>query len=108
LPLLTLRALWSESLAQLAASSGAQNTNGTMLEVVIVNSNGTFQLTFSPPSQPVNLQGGQSETFTFTVHVTSAPPQPAQCNLTAHLTAGPNVEIVNNDVTSDVLTVTGP
>jgi hypothetical protein len=71
----------------LAVSSGAVNTNGTTLEVGIANATGTFQLTFTPSSQSVNLAGGQSQTSSFNVHVASVPSVNRTCHLTAHVNA---------------------
>jgi hypothetical protein len=67
----------------LTASSGIQNTAGTSLEVAIVDADGTFNLGFTPATQTVNLGGGNSHIYTFSVAVTSPPTSTAHCSFSA-------------------------
>jgi hypothetical protein len=67
----------------LTASSGIQSTAGTSLEVGIADADGTFNLGFSPPTRTVSLSGGDTQTYTFTVSVTSPPTSTAHCTFFA-------------------------
>ncbi len=87
-----------------ATSSNAQTT-GTTLEVVITDSTGSFQLTFTPSSQNVNLQGGVSHEYTFNVHMVQAPNSPATCKFAAHLNPATGVTVVANDVKSGTVNI---
>ncbi|HEY0766032.1 MAG TPA: hypothetical protein VGD61_26865 [Pyrinomonadaceae bacterium] len=89
----------------IAASSAAENTNGTTVEVGIAAASGSFNLSFSPTSQSVQLTGGQSHTYQFTVHLATAPAADRTCNLTAHVVTSGGVTIQNNDAQSNQLTI---
>jgi hypothetical protein len=89
----------------IAASSGVENTNGTTVEVGIANASGPFNLSISPTSQNVQLTGGQSQTYQFTVHLATAPAADRTCNLTAHVVSTGAVTIQGNDAQSGPLTV---
>jgi hypothetical protein len=90
----------------IAASSGVTNTDVATVEVGIANSTGNFALTFSPTSQNIQLTSGQSHTYTFNVHLATAPLNVDRtCNLTAHVSVTQALMIIGNDAASGQLTV---
>jgi len=92
--------------ATLAASSGISTTTGTTIEVGITGQNGDFTLSFSPAGQvPVNMAGGESQTYTWTVHLTHKPTSTAHCTLTAHVNPASGITVVGNDSASSQITI---
>jgi hypothetical protein len=93
----------SEVSVTLSASSNTNNTNGTMVSLLITDSTGTHQLTFEPTQQGVNLTSGQTKTFKFTVTLQSGS---GTCKFAAHIDVGSNVTVTNNDmVKSESVTI---
>jgi hypothetical protein len=91
----------------IAASSGVTSTEGASVEVAIAQANGSFQLSFgTPPTQSISLTGGQSHTYTFPVHVVTAPTGVDRtCVLQAHVNVTAALTVGNNDAASGQLTV---
>jgi hypothetical protein len=89
-----------------ASSSGISSTNGTTLELSIVEQTGEFTLAFSPNGPvAVNLTGGQSHEYIFEVSRLTAPTQNQTCKLAAHLNVVSPLTAVNNDLKTDTITV---
>jgi hypothetical protein len=90
----------------IAASSGVTSTEGATVEVGIAQSTGSFTLSFSPTTQNIQLTGGQSHTYNFTVHLTTAPTTVDRtCVLTAHVNVSGALTVGNNDAATGQLTV---
>jgi hypothetical protein len=90
----------------LAASSGVVNTNNVSVEVGISEASGPFRLSITPATQGVALGGGQSDTYTFNVHVASRPAANRTCKFNAHVTFPQTAFVVVGNDTVATPTVT--
>ena len=90
----------------ISASSGTVSTSGTTVEVGISDASGPLSLNISPATQAVALGPGQSDTYSFNVHVNVAPAANRTCKFTGHVNASASsFMVIGNDMASPGVTV---
>jgi len=77
----------------LSTSSDVTSTAGTTLALQEADADGSFQLGYNPVTTPVNMQGGQTNTFNIEVTLTSGS---GHCAFVAHVTS--TLTVNDNDM----------